>query len=76
MSGWNFLKTFSKESYMEKFRPNNYSLAKLYVTENRALKWQTLGNLNLGKYFQFNLYIITRIAEVAHVVKAQEKHRF
>lgn len=47
---------------MENFRLNYYSLAKLHVTENRTLNWETQGNLNSGKYFQVNLSIITEIA--------------
>lgn len=47
---------------MENFRWNYYPLAKLHVTENRTLKWETPGNLNSGKYFQVNLSIITEMA--------------
>lgn len=59
---------------MENFRPNDYSLAKLYITENKTLKMRNTSNLNSGKYFQFNLNIIIKIPKVTHVFKAQEKH--
>lgn len=59
---------------MENFRPNDYSLAKLYITENKTLKCETPGNLNSRKYFQLNLNLIIKIPKVTQVFKAQEKH--